>query len=245
MKAFNKLTPPALAASLALLAACAQPLPTKPSPAKPTAVASSKPATKAAAKPAAKPATKPADKPVETIPEVVEAPKTPEQRFDTAVGLMKSKKNKDAEKVLVDLIKEAPEYSGVWTNYGILLAKGKQRDKAMTMLGQAVGLNPKNVTALNWLGSLQREAGQFAQAETTFLKALAVKPDDARTHFNLGLLYDVALNQPAAALTHYQAAQKTLPDPRLKVWIARLTAVPVSTPVSAPAAPVATTGKTL
>ncbi len=51
---------------------------------------------------------------------------------------------------------------------------------------------------------LLARAGQFLAAEAEYLKSLAALPDDPDTHYNLGILYDDKLRQPAKAIRHYR-----------------------------------------
>jgi tetratricopeptide (TPR) repeat protein len=58
--------------------------------------------------------------------------------------------------------------------------------------------------AQNQLGIIQRQRGNFNQALTAYQRAIALDDNYALAHRNLGILYDIYLQQPDSALTHYE-----------------------------------------
>ncbi len=152
-----------------------------------------------------------------------------DQRFREALKLMKAQQNAEAIQAFLALSRDFPQYSGPFTDLGILYAQGRQRDQAIASFHKAVAANPNNAVALNWLGSLYREGGDFARAEQSWLAALAVKPDYAPVHRNLGLLYEVSLRRPQQAVAAYREYLKYagMEDLIVSAWIKELeTAVP-------------------
>lgn len=133
------------------------------------------------------------------------APDKAEQRYQEALALLKNGQRKPAQDLLLALTRERPELSGPWTTLGISQAQGKQRDAAIASFTRAVTANPRNATAHNWLGSLYREAGNFAASEQAYLKALAAQPDYVAAHLNLAILYDVSMKRPQQALSYYRS----------------------------------------
>lgn len=122
------------------------------------------------------------------------------------------------------LTRDAPDLSGAWTNLGILYAQTKKHDAALEAMHHAVASNPTNAVAWNWLGVLQREGASYAQAETSYQQAIALRNDYASAHFNLAILYDQYLNRPQDALDQYHAWQQISGSDDLKVqaWIKAL-----------------------
>jgi tetratricopeptide (TPR) repeat protein len=53
-------------------------------------------------------------------------------------------------------------------------------------------------------GILYREQGDFQAALHAYDQALTLQPDYALAHRNIGILYDLYLQQPGQALTHYK-----------------------------------------
>lgn len=150
----------------------------------------------------------------------------PQARFDAALSQWKQNQIAEAEAELKALTVDFPEFSGPWTNLGILYAKSNRRDAAVAALSTAATLNPKNDVAFNWLGILNREAGQLERARLAYLKALDANPDSALAHYNLAILLDAHLKQPDAALAHYAAYQRLAGKQDLKVmaWVAEIEA---------------------
>ena len=168
----------------------------------------------------------------------------PDQRFKEALKLMKDKQPKEAYDAFLKLAKDFPEFSGPLTDLAILQANAKQRAPAIINFQKAAKANPQNFVALNWLGTLQRDAGDFVAAESAYRGAIAANADYAPAHLNLAILYDLSLKRPADALDEYRAYQRIAGSDRLIVsaWIReleeRLAAstppAPAATPAPAP-----------
>ena len=76
------------------------------------------------------------------------------------------------------------------------------------------------------MGCVYKAARQFDRAEAEFLRALAIKPDDAGVHYNLGILYDDDLHRKDKARFHYQKFLELAPDDRdaasVQEWLTAL-----------------------
>lgn len=211
------------AAVVLVLAGCAAKTakPTRPSAPPPSASAQP-------AQPAAQPAKPPAPK------------ADPEARFVEALDFMKQNKAREAEAAFMELSKDFPDFSGPQTNLGILFAKSNRRDAAIAAFTRAATANGQNASAFNWLGIVNKEAGNFERARQSYEKAIAVKPDYAAAHLNLGLLLEDQLKQPAAAVIHYKEYQRVTGGKDLRVlpWIAEIEARQAAAPAPAkPAVP--------
>jgi tetratricopeptide (TPR) repeat protein len=162
----------------------------------------------------------------------------PDQRFNAALKLMKDHDTKQAQDAFLALSRDFPEYSGPLTDLSILYAQGRQRNLAIAGLSKAVNANSKNAVALNWLGALYREMGDFARSEQSYLLALSARPDYAAAHLNLGILYEVSLRRPQQALEHYRSYLRYAgkEDLIVSVWIKQLEATATTT-VASGAAP--------
>lgn len=169
----------------------------------------------------------------------------PQARFAAALEQMKNSQPQEAEQAFVALTKDFPEFAGPWTNLGILYAKSKRRDMAVSAFTRAAQLNADNAVAFNWLGILSREAGDYARAKQAYEKALQLTPNDALTRLNYAILLDQYLKQPQDALVQYKQyltlVQKE--DLRVMAWIAQIeaqikasTPPPAAAPAAAPAA---------
>jgi len=78
----------------------------------------------------------------------------------------------------------------------------------------------------NQLGIAYRKAGRFADARAAYERAIAADPALADAECNLGILLDLYLDDPAAALPHYERYQALAAeaDPKVTAWVAELRA---------------------
>lgn len=168
----------------------------------------------------------------------------PDSRFAVALQLMKDRQMKEAREAFLQLAKDFPQHSGPFTDLAIIQYQAKQPQLAIANFEKATRINPENATAWNWLGIIAREANDYPKAEEAYGKALALKPDYAAAHLNLGVLHDVYTKQPAKALNHYREYQKLAGSDRLivTVWIRELEAQ-LPPPAPAPAVDAATGAK--
>lgn len=76
----------------------------------------------------------------------------------------------------------------------------------------------------NQLGIAYRRAGRFADARAAYERAIAADPTLVDAACNLGILLDLYLDDPAAALPHFERslAPGADADPKLAAWVAEL-----------------------
>jgi len=76
------------------------------------------------------------------------------------------------------------------------------------------------------VGCVFRSGGLFLKAEQEFLKALAITPDDADVHYNLGILYEENLKNPGKARAHYERYIELAPTARdaakVRQWLTEM-----------------------
>lgn len=176
-----------------------------------------------------------------------DAPKPPDKgdpkaRFSAAMEQLKGKQFKEAEDALVSLTKDFPEYSGPWTNLGIIYFNSNRKGPAAAAFNKAAVLNQDNAVAFNYLGILARESKDYARAQMAYEKALKLEPDSALAHYNLAILLDEHLKRPADALPHYKEYQRLSGKEDLKVlaWVAEIEANTPKAPPPPAVAPAAT-----
>jgi Flp pilus assembly protein TadD len=85
-------------------------------------------------------------------------------------------------------------------------------------------VDPLGATLHNQLGIAYRKAGRFADARAAYERAIAADPAFADAECNLGILLDLYLDDPAAALPHYERYQALAgdTDTRAAAWLAEL-----------------------
>lgn len=234
----NLLAVSALAAALALLSGCAS----APKPAIPTAEAPSdagEPDLVAQLRERMAAGTlQRQDKPEDKQPSVAadDTSRSPVMAVDTgkqqavmavaadyarAMGMMDTGQDAEALELLRTIAAKAPALSGPLVNQGVILLRQKQYADAETQLLKALEINARNPYGYNLLGIALREQGKFANARSAYESALALDPDYAKAHFNLGVLADLYEQDLPRALTHYERYQalQSKPDPAVANWI--------------------------
>lgn len=142
--------------------------------------------------------------------------------FDKANSAMAAGNWLQAEPLLQQLISAYPKFSGPYLNLGIVYLKlERPLDEVAQQFAQAIQVNPNNLQAYNYLASLKRQQGLFQEAEKLYLQALAVWPEHPQSHINLGILYDLYLQDWDSARQHYLRYQalRTEPDPQVAGWL--------------------------
>ena len=124
--------------------------------------------------------------------------------YDNALVLMQSGDHQAAIPVLKAFIADRPELAGPQLNLGIAYHMTGQDDAAADAFNQALKLNPSNPAVWHQLAILYRSQGDFSAALDAYQKALELDQDYALAHRNIGILYDLYLQQPALALQHYR-----------------------------------------
>jgi tetratricopeptide (TPR) repeat protein len=112
-----------------------------------------------------------------------------------------------ARKKLEKLTEMSSTLSGPWVKLGQVAKKEGKTKEAEHYFRKAIAVNSKNVNAYIDLALIQREQGKFIAAQNTYAKALKLWPDFPEAHLNLGVLYDLYLNQAENAQAHYEAYQ--------------------------------------
>ncbi|WP_444943090.1 tetratricopeptide repeat protein [Microbulbifer sp. ZKSA006] len=129
-----------------------------------------------------------------------------------------------SEAQLLPITEKWPELSGAWLNLAIVQQSAEKYTEAEQSFRQAIAANDNNVFAWNQLAALMRDRGRFDEAQQYYSAAIDRWPHYADAHRNLGILYDLYLQQPGRALQHYLAAQAAgnEQDKLLSAWILEL-----------------------
>ena len=138
--------------------------------------------------------------PVPTTP----VPEQAARAFAQALQHMQAGEAGEAEAEFRQLAVDHPQFDGPQLNLGLLYLRDSRLTDAETAFRQAQDLAPANPVAGNELGIVERKLGKFAAAEEAYRRALSVGPDFAPAHLNLGILYDLYLDQPQQALEQYE-----------------------------------------
>ena len=112
-------------------------------------------------------------------------------------------------------------------NY-LAAAREEQDDDqgAMRAYQRALEIDPGYTPALLNRGLALRRLGRFAEAEASFLAVLDERPDDAKAHYELGVIYGGPLRRPESAQLHLRASLAAEPDhpraPRIRALLSEL-----------------------
>lgn len=141
--------------------------------------------------------------------------------FQQALTLMEQERWDEAASLLSQIATESPLLAGPVLNLGIIHLQKGELGQAIAAFKEATNRHPENPYIYIYQGIAQRQQGLFKQAEASYLKALDLAPNYAQANINLGILYELYLQQPEKALLHYEKYQELQdnPDPLVNSWI--------------------------
>ena len=141
-------------------------------------------------------------------PEYTYQPPWITKKFEDAIAKMEDGDRAEAIAAFEQFIADHPEYPGAYVNLAILYAEENRNSEAMAQLEMALVLDDDYVYALNQKGLLQRKQGDFEGARESWLACTRSTPDYANAWYNLGVLYDLYLQDLPAALEAYTRYQQ-------------------------------------
>jgi tetratricopeptide (TPR) repeat protein len=157
---------------------------------------------------------------------VPEKPVDPEAQraFDNARAALRAGRTADAERGFRDVAARYPDLGGAHANLGLILRNAGKHDESVAALERAVKASPRQPVFFNQLGVSYRHKGQFAKAREAYESALALDPNYADAHLNLGVLLDLYLGDNTLALMHYERYLALSPagDAAVGKWVADL-----------------------
>lgn len=124
------------------------------------------------------------------------------------------------------LLKTSPSDSStirqVHTKLGLLYLAKNDSKSAKQAFFNAVEQDKNDAVAYNHLAVIQRQEGSFQQALENYKNAIRIDPDYAKAHLNLGILYDIYLQDFPKALEQYEKYQQLTNNDNETVekWIA-------------------------
>ena len=157
--------------------------------------------------------------------EVIEIPAAVQSQYAQAVEQLEAGELESAAGLFEAFVKAHPDYASAYINLASIYDQQERDDDALKMLARCLELDSTNPVALNRLGMIKRRAGDFDAAESAWLSAIAANPDYPYAWYNLGVLYDLYLQDLPSALEHYQTYQRlsgSESDAAVDRWIADL-----------------------
>ena len=101
-------------------------------------------------------------------------------------------------------------------------AAAKTSFERLLSIERALALNPRNAGALAALGSMAIKNGEYRKAESLLLEAVDIDASLTVAHYNLGVLYELYLQNKSGAIEHYERYVLLSPDRDTKTvarWI--------------------------
>jgi len=172
-------------------------------------------------------------------PEYVYQPAWLKRKYAQAIKPMEKQDYEQAAVTLEKFVNDYPGYPGAHVNLAIAYDRLQRQEDAYVQLDAAEALITDYPPALNQRGLMQRRDGDFRAAEQTWRRAVEKDPGYLNGWYNLGVLYDLYLQDLSQALAAYEEYQRQLvnsgestyelgrhipppaidPDPEVEQWI--------------------------
>jgi tetratricopeptide (TPR) repeat protein len=140
--------------------------------------------------------------------ELLAAPPAVQRDYQAALEQMAQQNDTAAASQFEEFVARHPGYPGAYINLAIIYDGQNRTEEALGLLDQALAADPGSVYALNRLALIKRRQGQFSAAEAAWLRATQADPQYAYAWYNLGVLYDLYLQDLPAALDYYKRYQQ-------------------------------------
>lgn len=155
------------------------------------------------------------------------------EKYQKGLSYLDQGRLEDAQSVLASLIRSHPDNVEVHNALGVLYRKRGMLNDAIGEYRKAIALSEKlakdapvgepAAELYNNLAIAHRESGEFRKAEEAYRKAITINPKFSPAYYNLGVLYDLYLDQPHDALRYYREYEGlTGKNQTVDVWIADL-----------------------
>lgn len=112
----------------------------------------------------------------------------------------------DVERWSRQALEISPSMSSAWNLLAASLEEQARFDDALEAYSEAIREDPGNWQALYNHALLLSRQQRFAEARDLFERVLLLEPDHGPTHFQLGMIYAVALGDDAKARYHLEAS---------------------------------------
>lgn len=144
------------------------------------------------------------------------------QAYQAALAALGAGQYKQAESLLQRVSAREPGLSGPLANLAVVYERTSRAPLAIKTMRRAITLNPGRADYHNVLGVWHRQQGEFKEARQAYEQALALDPGYAPALLNLGILWDIYLQEPDKALAYYQRYQQLVPADTAMVtkWVA-------------------------
>ena len=142
--------------------------------------------------------------------------------FLDALDLIKNKEFQAASSILLRLVESNPRLAGALVNLGLIAEAQDKGKKAQEYYQKALEINPNNVSALIQVAQYHQKNGEFLKAETHLRRAHTLAASHPVVNYNLGMLYELYLQDIDLAISHYETYVKYSKSEDVKIvqrWI--------------------------
>lgn len=145
-----------------------------------------------------------------------------QQTYEAGIAALKNNETDFAIELLTQATTSAPDLKFAFTNLGLAFFKLEDFEKSEQAFQQAIITNTYDSIAYNHIGIIKRMNGNFASAKSNYEKAISIDNNYADAYLNLGILYDIYLQDLNAALKQYEKYQSLTnsENKSVKGWIA-------------------------
>lgn len=147
------------------------------------------------------------------------------EAYNQGLILLKKEQFAEAQTHWQNTAEQWPQYPGVWSNLALSQWHLEQYQQGLASSEKALELNAEFCPAKKIQALLQKENGQFETAIRNYEQAAICAPEDADIPYNIGIIYDLYLQDLSQALVYYSQAQELLSEENetLAMWITDLT----------------------
>jgi predicted TPR repeat methyltransferase len=132
-------------------------------------------------------------------------------QFKKAMQLHVEGRLSEAETLYREVLRQIPGHFDALHNLGVLHLERRDHQAALTLLNQALGINPRGASAHLNIGNVLRDLKRPEESIVSYDRAIALVPGYAQAHNNRGVaLRD--LKRPAEAIQSYLRAVALKPD---------------------------------
>lgn len=124
--------------------------------------------------------------------------------YKKALDLMSQSAFEDAEPIFEALIKQQPKLTGAYVNLGVIRKAENRLEEAEKFFAKALSINPNFVDALLQQALVYQDKGEFTKTEELLRRAEAIQPENPLVNYNLGVLYELYLQEYSLAIKHYK-----------------------------------------
>lgn len=145
-------------------------------------------------------------------------------KYQSALDLLKSGQLSEAKIAFTELQKTVKDSPGLYTNLGVISEAEEKMGEAETYYNEALSHNPFYSDALNNLGAIYVQRGDFQKAKQFYEKGLQSDKTHPKLLLNLAMLNELYLHNLSEALDLYGVYVANYPDSNKQVsgWMSDL-----------------------